>query len=228
MDFIVIWKSKVIYLKKWIRSIRNYLSILGLLFILYIGSFSINFLRFDDREIVELSVLKEENNRLRNKIDEMEKSLNFSFDKYDYVIGKVVIRDIHNFYKEIIINKGEKDGVKSGMAVVNQEGLIGVVLESKDSTSIVKLLTSEYNVSVSVANTYGNLSMGKITMLDKYSDIKEGDFIYTSGLSNIPSGLLVGKVTSVKMDDNALGKEVKVDLINNKNINYIAILKGEI
>ena len=65
-------------------------------------------------------------------------------------------------------------------------------------------------------------------MLDKYSEVKEGDVVYTSGLSKIPAGLLVGEVTSVKMDSNALGKEAKVNLVNNKNLNYIAIIKGEI
>ena len=158
----------------------------------------------------------------------MEEKLSFSLENYDYVIGKVVVRDIHNFYKEVVINKGSNDGVEEGMAVVNQEGLIGVILECNKKTALVKLLSSEYNVSVSLPDTYGNLSMGKITMLDKYSSIKEGDIVYTSGLSKIPAGLLVGEITSVRMDSNALGKEAKVNLVDNKNLNYVAIIKGEI
>ena len=57
--------------------------------------------------------------------------------------------------KEVIINKGTQDGIEEGMAVVNQEGLIGVILDSDKKTSIVKLLTSEYNVSVKLTDTYG-------------------------------------------------------------------------
>lgn len=210
------------------KEVRNYLLITGLLIAIYSISFSLDFLRVDNSNLVELNFLRSENNRLRKQIMEMEEKISFSLDDYDYVIGKVVIRDIHNFYKEVIINKGTQDGIEEGMAVVNQEGLIGVILDSDKKTSIVKLLTSEYNVSVKLTDTYGNLSMGKITMLDKYSEVKEGDVVYTSGLSKIPAGLLVGEVTSVKMDSNALGKEAKVNLVNNKNLNYIAIIKGEI
>ncbi len=210
------------------KEVRNYLLIIGLLIAIYSISFSLDFLRVDNSNLVELNFLRSENNRLRKQIMEMEEKISFSLDDYDYVIGKVVIRDIHNFYKEVIINKGTQDGIEEGMAVVNQEGLIGVILDSDKKTSIVKLLTSEYNVSVKLTDTYGNLSMGKITMLDKYSEVKEGDVVYTSGLSKIPAGLLVGEVTSVKMDSNALGKEAKVNLVNNKNLNYIAIIKGEI
>ena len=192
------------------KEVRNYLLIIGLLIAIYSISFSLDFLRVDNSNLVELNFLRSENNRLRKQIMEMEEKISFSLDDYDYVIGKVVIRDIHNFYKEVIINKGTQDGIEEGMAVVNQEGLIGVILDSDKKTSIVKLLTSEYNVSVKLTDTYGNLSMGKITMLDKYSEVKEGDVVYTSGLSKIPAGLLVGEVTSVKMDSNALGKEAKV------------------
>ena len=210
------------------KEVRNYLLIIGLLIAIYSISFSLDFLRVDNSNLVELNFLRSENNRLRKQIMEMEEKISFSLDDYDYVIGKVVIRDIHNFYKEVVINKGTQDGIEEGMAGVNQEGLIGVILDSDKKTSIVKLLTSEYNVSVKLTDTYGNLSMGKITMLDKYSEVKEGDVVYTSGLSKIPAGLLVGEVTSVKMDSNALGKEAKVNLVNNKNLNYIAIIKGEI
>lgn len=210
------------------KEVRNYLLIIGLLIAIFSISFSLDFLRVDNSNLVELNFLRSENNRLRKQIMEMEEKISFSLDDYDYVIGKVVIRDIHNFYKEVVINKGTQDGIEEGMAVVNQEGLIGVILDSDKKTSIVKLLTSEYNVSVKLTDTYGNLSMGKITMLDKYSEVKEGDVVYTSGLSKIPAGLLVGEVTSVKMDSNALGKEAKVNLVNNKNLNYIAIIKGEI
>ena len=210
------------------KEVRNYLLIIGLLIAIYSISFSLDFLRVDNSNLVELNFLRSENNRLRKQIMEMEEKISFSLDDYDYVIGKVVIRDIHNFYKEVIINKGTQDGIEEGMAVVNQEGLIGVILDSDKKTSIVKLLTSEYNVSVKLTETYGNLSMGKITMLDKYSEVKEGDVVYTSGLSKITAGILVGEVTSVKMDSHALGKEAKVNLVNNKNLNYIAIIKGEI
>lgn len=216
------------YLKKKIKEVQNYLLIIGLLIGIYLISFSLDFLRVDDSNLVELNFLRSENNRLRKQIIEMEEKLSFSLENYDYVIGKVVVRDIHNFYKEVVINKGSNDGVEEGMAVVNQEGLIGVILECNKKTALVKLLSSEYNVSVSLPYTYGNLSMGKITMLDKYSSIKEGDIVYTSGLSKIPAGLLVGEITSVRMDSNALGKEAKVNLVDNKNLNYVAIIKGEI
>lgn len=194
-----------------------------LLLIVFIYSFGYfcSFIKYDDEEFVEKKVLLEENKRLTSELEKID-DINIKYEKY--IIGKVLYRDIHSFYDEIVINLGNKD-VEVGDAVVNNEGLVGIVYKTDKYLSYVKLLTSEYNISVKINNTYGNLSNGIISLLDKYSDTKEGDLVYTSGFGETTEDIYVGKVKSVTYDSDGLGKEVKVDIINNRNLNYIGVIK---
>ena len=216
------------YLKRIIKYIVNILITILILVGVYYGSFYATELRYNDKKITEYETLKTENKRLKKQIKELKKELNINIEGYDYIISKVIIRDIHEFYKEIVIDKGKKDGLKKGQAILNNEGMIGIIDKVEKNQSVVKLLSSDYNVSVSINDTYGNLSSGKVTLLDKYSEIKEGDKVYTSGLATIPKGLYIGKVSNIKNDSQNIGKEASVNLINNTNLNYVVVIKGAI
>ena len=115
--------------------------------------------------------------------------------------------------------------VEVGDPVVNEEGLIGIIDKVHKDTANVKLLTSEMNISVKVDETYGNLKGQKVDLLDKYSELKIGDVIVTSGLTQIPEGLYVGKIKEVKMDENNLGQELEVELVNNDDLIYVGVIK---
>lgn len=216
------------YLRKKNKIILKYLIFIIFIVFVYGISYVITYFRFDDSINVEIEVLRNENERLQERIIDLTQALEINFDKYDYVMGKVVVRDIHNFYKEIVINRGSNDNIKKGMAVVNHDGLVAVVEKVEKNCSIARLLNSNYNVSVNVSNTYGNLSQGKIDLLNKYIEIKEGDLVYTSGLSYIPKGIYVGKINKISYDRENLGQEASVELIDNTNLNYVAIIVGEI
>ncbi len=189
------------------------------LFVMY-GGYFLSYLRYSDYFIIDRESLLMENKILKSELSNI-KNININYD--NYVIGKVIIRDIHSFYDEVILNIGG-DSVKVGDAVINNDGIIGVISKVDSNTSKVKLLSSNYNISVIVGNNYGNLNDGVITMLDKYSNVKVGDLVYTSGLGNISKGIYVGKVSKVYMDKDGLGKEALVSLVDNSNLNYVGIL----
>lgn len=197
------------------------------IFILFIGfiylvGYISSYFRFDDRDYVLGNVLIEQNRILKKELDDIS---NLDINGSDYVIGKVLYRDIYSFYNEVVINVGN-DKVSSGDAVINSEGLVGVISKVDKNKSYVKLLSSDYNISVVVNDTYGNLSNGVITLLDKYSDIEVGDIVYTSGLSGIQKGIYIGIVEEVSYDEENLGKKVKVKLVDNKYLNYIGVIKS--
>ena len=108
---------------------------------------------------------------------------------------------------------------------MNDEGLIGIVYKVDNNKSYIKLLSSNYNISVKINNTYGNLNKGTITMIDKYSSINVGDKVYTSGLDEVIGNIYIGEVISVSKDKDDLGKEIKIKYIDNTNLNYVAILR---
>ena len=72
----------------------------------------------------------EENKRLRSTIDET------TFLTSE-IIGKVLIDKKSPFLRSVIINRGSKDGVELGMAVMDKSYLIGKVVEVSFTTSRV-------------------------------------------------------------------------------------------
>lgn len=189
------------------------------LFVIYVGYF-LSFLRFNDYEYVIDSMVKLENDNLNKRVLELEDALNLKSNS-DFIVSRVLIRDIYNFYDEIIIDTSDVD---IGDAVFNQDGLIGIVADVRDERTIVSLLTGDVNVSVSVNGIYGNLNHGLITMMDKYADINIGDKVYTSGLTLIPYGIYVGEVISVSEDE--LGKKANIKLVANNNLNYVGVARS--
>lgn len=176
-----------------------------------------SYLRFDDKKYVSSYVLRLKNKELEDEVKELRKFVNSDLNEFSYVIGKVKYRDLYKFNEEIVIDVRD---VSKGDAVVNSEGLVGIVVSNKGN---VKLLTSTYNVSVSIGECYGNLSNGSVDMVDKECNVSVGDKVYTSGLGNIVKGIYVGSVS--KVDNDSLGLVLDINLIDNSNLNYVGVIK---
>lgn len=174
------------------------------------------YIKYDDKNFINDRLLIIENNDLKYKLGELSKLVNS-----EYIIGYVRYRDLYSFNERIVINV--KDKVNVGNAVVNDEGLVGIVSNINDSNVYVSLLTSKYNVSVMINDCYGNLSNGVVNMIDKECKISIGDNVVTSGLNDISKGIYVGKVKRINED--SLGYILEVDLINNKHLNYVGVIK---
>lgn len=212
----------VIYLQRKNKYFFRILSLFLIIAFIILSNYIFNYLKYNNKDIVEIATLEKELDILRNEVKSLDKSKKINSD---YVIARVVLRDIHEFYKEIVINVGS-DKVNVGDVVVNEEGLIGLVDKVNKETAIVKLLSSGFSLSVQVDETYGNLNGDKVDLLDKYSTLKEGDIITTSGLTNIPKGIYVGKIKEVKMDENNLGQELKVELVDNSDLIYVGVISS--
>lgn len=174
------------------------------------------YIKYDDKNFINDRLLIIENKDLKYKLGELSKLVNS-----EYIIGYVRYRDLYSFNERIVINV--KDKVNVGNAVVNDEGLVGIVSNINDSNVHVSLLTSKYNVSVMINDCYGNLSNGVVNMIDKECKISVGDKVVTSGLNDISKGIYIGKVRKINEDN--LGYVLEVDLINNKHLNYVGVIK---
>ena len=190
----------------------------GVLVFIYCTSYFISYIKYDNREYVEYNAFKVENELLKREI-ELLRNISVSESK----VAKVIVRDIYSFYDEIIIDLGSSD-VQVKDLVINEDGLVGVVYKVSKNKSYVKLLTSNYKISVKLGDTYGIYNNGSITMLDKYSDIKVGEKVYTSGLDESLGDVYIGEVIKVYYDQEGLGKSVDVKYVDNSNLNYVVVL----
>ena len=144
-----------------------------------------------------------ENKLLKSKIEDI-------VDVSSEILAKVLVDKQSPFLKSVIVNRGSKDKVKLGMAVLDGEFLIGKVVEVNYRTSRV-LLLSDLNSKIPVSiepnsiqsiltGTGQNLGKLQYTQVDKVN-FEKGDQIYSSGSGGIfKSGIPIGKINLI--DDN--------------------------
>ena len=117
------------------------------------------------------------------------------------ILAKVLLDKKSPFLKSIIVNKGSKDKVKLGMAVLDGNYLVGKIVEVNYSTSRV-LLVSDLNSKIPVGIEPGNIQSilsgtgkqnGKIEYLETEIIINDKSVVYTSGSGGLfKAGIPVG------------------------------------
>ena len=168
--------------------------------------------------------LSAENTRLRKLIDEY-------IVQSDELVAKVLLDKNSPFLKSIIVNKGSKDGVKLGMAVLDNQYLIGKIVEVNYSTSRA-LLVSDLNSKIPISVEPGNLlsilsgtgkSYGKIQYTQQDFIFQESNVVYTSGSGGIfKSGIPIGKI---KIESN---ENIRVNFFSNlSQITFVKLISFE-
>ena len=168
----------------------------------------------------------------KEEYTEMQSLLNIPESDYEVTYGKIILRDIYEFYDEITINVGTSSGIKVQDLVINELGVIGVIKEAHKNSSVVELLTNkDMELSVRVGSSYGILSSKDEKIIIKNiklnETIKEGDTVYTSGLTSIPKDIKIGTIKSISKDNLELEYILEVESLSRlEDINYVAILSG--
>ena len=133
-----------------------------------------------------------------------------AYPEYQYVGASVIGRAPSPFVKYIHINRGSDDGLRRGMPVVTQQGLVGRVAQITASAALVQLITDPgtiLNVRLEPERVEAVLT-GSITgdvgldFIPQEAKVDPGDLVLTSGLGgNYPPNILIGQVTSVRSQD---------------------------
>jgi rod shape-determining protein MreC len=180
----------------------------------------------------DMATLREENIVLRNEVAQLQSEiialqenlaqaeilytlLDFARNNpdHEYVAATVIGREISPYLQYIIIDKGSNNGIRYGMPVVTQQGLVGRIDAVISDAARIQLITdagSVVNVRLKNANVEGQVS-GSITgevsldMVPIDSQVDLGEVILTSGLGGTyPPNIFVGQVLSMQSRQNAL------------------------
>ncbi len=166
-------------------------------------------------QIYMINALEDENEKL-SKALEFRRTAPFSFK---LIPARVIARSPQTWNSDITIDKGQKDGVKTGKAVISPLGLVGRVVEVSSSHSKVLLATDPVSsVSVMFPRTddAGVLkgrgpSEPAVSFIQSNSEVAFGDEVVTSGVSDyFPKGVPVGKVSFVGKRDFDMFESVTV------------------
>ncbi len=185
----------------------------------------------EQESLIKLNLLKKDNTRLREIL-----SLQNSSNKYQ-ISAAVISRKTGGWWRQIILNKGSKDGVEIGSIVNGPGGLLGIVKNTSLFTSSVTLLTSpESKLGVWVDRSQINgLLVGSgddqpnLVLYSKDADIKVGDFVSSSPASTLlPPNIPIGIVQSI--DETLQSKKTaKISLLAKPHvIDWVQILKENI
>ncbi|MGC8121158.1 rod shape-determining protein MreC [Marinobacter sp. VGCF2001] len=154
-----------------------------------------------ERRALKYAALASENNELRRLLNSSE----VLDDRV--IVGEVVGVSPDPFSHEIIINKGESDGLTAGQAVLDAEGLMGQIIQTSQFTSRVLLVSdSSHAVPVEVVRNglrsilLGNGDSNELDLVHvpDTADVREGDMLVSSGLGGrFPRGYPVAEVNAI-------------------------------
>ena len=151
-----------------------------------------------------------------------------------YKAATVIGRDPSPFLRYVIINIGSNDGIRRGMPVVTEQGLVGRVDAVTADAARVQLIadpSSAVNVSLQNSKTEAML-VGSITgdlsldMISQDVTVQPGDVVLTSGLGGgYPPNILVGQVISVRKLEYELFQQATVQpIVNYDQLQFVLVI----
>ncbi len=194
--------------------------------------------------------LATENASLRTQLERRNQSL-YSLDvreikdpdiinRFDYVSAKVVNNSVERFRNFITINKGEKDGLAPGMAVISTAGAVGKVKSVSDHYAVlISLLnTDEYtSVVIKRTNNIGSVNWdgrepmySNLNFIPRHANPSVGDSIVTSGYNAVfPEGILVGVIRNVNLGPEAQFYDIQVQLAQDFNrLAFVEVIRSNL
>ena len=195
----------------------------------------------NDSFFTDISKLQEENEELKRKNSELEQSLREfeivkaenetlkeyvnlkdKYQNYETIPAYIINKDITNYNQMIVINVGEKDGIKANMTVIADQGLVGHVISTTQTTAKVQTIIDtassvSCNISTSrepiiVTGTLERESTLKASYIPTDAVILENDKIETSGIGGIYSkGIPIGTIKEIVNTQNITDRYAYVE-----------------
>lgn len=193
-------------------------------------------------KLADQTKLAAENLDLADENQKLRQHLNFfeSHKNNNYLLARVSEQenflDTAKYGQNLIINRGEKNGLTPGLVVLDSNGLVaGKVLEVKANSARVCLLTSSAcQLAVAILNqnrtigvSTGDLGLtAKINFVSQSEKINVGDIVTTSGLEkNIPAGLVLGRVSQINNQENEVWQNISVEpQVDFNNLKIVSII----
>jgi rod shape-determining protein MreC len=190
--------------------------------------------------------LIEENNKLYNLIkssdninyiDKQTETKSYQRKKYVYIHAKVINNSTNKQFNYITLDKGKLDGIEPDMAVVCNEGIVGVIKEvSEHFSSAISFLNRNLQISAKIRKSghFGPLEWtgtghkkARLKDIPHNINIMVGDSIVTSGYSAIfPENYMIGRISDFSLKG-VNYYEITVDLSTDfKNLRNVQIIKN--
>lgn len=152
--------------------------------------------------------------------------------------AKVINNSLKLTQNHLTISKGSNHGIKPGMGVFNEEGIVGRVKSvSKNYSSIISLLHTELLISSKIQSNdvFGSTKwdgkdskIAKLLYVPRHVVVKAGDKVVTSGYNAVfPEGIPIGTVTEVKPGSETNYLDITIELATDfSRISYVYLVEN--
>jgi rod shape-determining protein MreC len=139
--------------------------------------------------------------------------------QYRTVAARVIDSDRTSLFKTLLINKGTAEGLRVGLPVLADQGVVGRIIETSWHASRVLLMIDENsNIDALIQRSraqgilQGAGSSGcNLKYIPRVEEVQTGDVVLTSGLAGVfPKGLLLGVVTGASRKEGGLFQRIDV------------------
>jgi rod shape-determining protein MreC len=204
--------------------------------------------------ITEYISVKEDNEKLAKENLELRKLLKSNYInnvltlktindsiyklKYDYFTAKVVNNSVIHQNNYLTLNKGYNQGVRKDMAVINPQGIVGIIKDVSQNFSIViPAININAHISAKIKKwgCFGTISWdGKDYRKAQLNEIPfnikliKGDTLVTSGYSSMfPEGIMVGTVSDFDLNDGKDFYNININLSTDfMSLNHVYIISN--
>lgn len=177
-----------------------------------------------------LADLELENINLRRRLQRADERMldtiapDPALEPYEFITARVINNSIIRPNNFITLDRGELDGIRPEMGVIDQNGIVGIVNVVGPHTSrIISMLNSDLRLSCKVkgSDAFGSLvwdgrspRQAILEELPRHVDFSPGDTIITSGYSVVfPEGIPVGTVVEQLRDADDNFYSLRIDLL---------------
>lgn len=163
------------------------------------------------RQRIEMAQLSTHAAQLATENDQLRRLLNVSQSiNQESIAVEVLYVPNNTFNHRLVFDKGSRDGIKAGMPVIDEGGVVGQIVRTTPFTSEAALvIDGQVSIPVQILRNglrliaFGSNEVGKLEVryLAANADILEGDTLVTSGIGGFfPAGLPVGKIEAIDRD----------------------------
>ena len=158
--------------------------------------------------------------------------------QYKFRGARIISNSLRFSQNHMTLNKGAKDGVKPGMGVFNEQGVVGRVQSVSENYSVAfSLLNTEMSISskIKTDDSFGSIRWDgkdsektKLLYVPRHVKAVPGDTVVTNGFSSVfPEGIIVGIIESVDQSSDPNSLDIVVDLsVDFSKVHYVYLVEN--
>jgi rod shape-determining protein MreC len=158
--------------------------------------------------------------------------------KYDYLSAKVINNSVIHQNNYLTLNKGYKQGVRKDMAVINPQGIVGIIKDVSANFSIViPAININAHISAKIKKwgCFGTISWdgkdyrkAQLNEIPFHIKLIKGDTLITSGYSSMfPEGIMVGTISDFDLNDGKDFYNININLSTDfMSLNHVYVISN--